>query len=177
MLKVRNEKPALLIGSPMCTAFSSWQRINDKIRDPAVCAREKERALVHLNFCIDLYREQHKHGRYFVHEHPASATSWQTEKMESLSSETGVLKATCDQCQYGMEDLDGNPIKKPTTFLTNSPEIAAQLKKRCFGKSGSCSRSSGGTHRQCRGQVARLAAVYHFKLQGDIGWNTEAARR
>ena len=84
--------------------------------------------------------------------------------MESLSSETGVMKATCDQCQYGMEDLDGNPIKKPTTFLTNSPEIAAQLKKRCFGKLGSCSRGRGGTHRQCRGQVARLAAVYHFKL-------------
>ena len=58
----------------------------------------------------------------------------------------------------------GWPIKKPTTFLTNAPEIAAQLRKRCFGKLGSCSRSRGGTHRQCRGHVARLAAVYHFKL-------------
>ena len=67
MAKVRDEKPMLLICSPMCTAFSSWQRINDKIRDPALCARENERARTRLNFCIDLYREQLKHGRYFLH--------------------------------------------------------------------------------------------------------------
>jgi hypothetical protein len=29
--KVRDEKPLLLIGSPMCTAFSTWQRINDNV--------------------------------------------------------------------------------------------------------------------------------------------------
>ena len=148
----------------MCTAFSSWQRINDKIRDPAVCAAEKARALVHLSFCVELYREQLKHNRYFVHEHPASATSWQSEVMESLAAEPGVVKATCDQCQYGMDDLDGNPIRKPTTFLTKAAEIAGQLTKRCNGRSGQCSRKKGGFHRQCRGQVARLAAVYHFKL-------------
>ena len=98
------------------------------------------------------------------HEHPAQATSWQAERVEAFSREPGIVKATCDQCQYGMEDLEGAPIKKPIKFLTNSTEIAAQLQKRCFGKSGSCSRSRGGTHRKCRGQVARLAAVYNFKL-------------
>ena len=164
MEKVRREQPMLLVGSPMCTAFSSWQRINDKIRDPATCAAEKARGLLHLSFCVDLYREQHKHGRYFLHEHPAQATSWQSEVMERFSSEDGTLRVTCDQCQYGMEDPDGNPIKKPTSFLTNSPEIAAQLQKRCFSRNGSCTRQGGGQHRQCRGYVARLAAVYHFKL-------------
>ena len=47
LAKLRSEKPMSLIGSPMCTAFSSWQRINDKIRDPVICAKEKERALIH----------------------------------------------------------------------------------------------------------------------------------
>lgn len=79
-------------------------------------------------------------------------------------AEDGMIRVVCDQCQYGMEDLDGNPVKKPRSFLTNSPEIAAQLDKRCFGKVNNCSRRSGGVHRRCRGQVARLAAVYHFKL-------------
>ena len=145
----------LLIGSPMCTAFSSWQRINDKIRDPETCASEKRRALVHLSFCVDLYKEQMKNNRYFVHEHPASATSWQSEVMESLSRQPGVLKVTCDQCQYGMADPDGNPIKKPTSFLTNAGEIAAQLQKRCMGRMGSCSRPGGGQHQHCRGHIAR----------------------
>ena len=100
----------------MCTAFSSWQRIHDKIR----------RALVHLSFCVDLYREQARNGRYFVREHPATATSWQSEVMESFSKEPGMIKATADQCQYGMEDTEGQPIRKPTTFLSNAPKIAGQ---------------------------------------------------
>ena len=41
MSKLKNEKPLLLIGSPMCTAFSTWQRINDKVRDQFTVAMEK----------------------------------------------------------------------------------------------------------------------------------------
>ena len=48
--------------------------------------------------------------------------------------------------------------------MTNSVEIAKQLQQRCQGRSRSCSRRKGGNHQQCRGQVARLAAIYHFKL-------------
>ena len=40
MKKLREEKPLLLIGSPLCTAFSTWQRINDKIRDNYVVEAE-----------------------------------------------------------------------------------------------------------------------------------------
>ena len=71
MQRVKDERPMVLVGSPMCTAFSTWQRINDKIRDPVGVAAEKKRAVVHLEFCIKLYREQMRHGRYFIHEHLA----------------------------------------------------------------------------------------------------------
>ena len=30
---LKEKSPMLLIGTPMCTAFSAWQRINEKIRD------------------------------------------------------------------------------------------------------------------------------------------------
>ena len=71
--KIREERPLLLIGSPMCTAFSTWQRINDKIRCPVTVAAEKRRAVKHLDFCTQLYREQLRNGRYFLHEHPTYA--------------------------------------------------------------------------------------------------------
>ena len=58
--RVRREAPMLLVGSPMCTAFSTGRHINDRIRDEKVVAKEKERALMHLSFCVDLYREQAK---------------------------------------------------------------------------------------------------------------------
>ena len=162
--RVREEKPLLLVGSPMCTAFSTWQRINNLVRDPVTVAGELKRAKQHLAFCVELYREQAKGGRYFLHEHPAYASSWQTDIMESIASDAGVVRVTADQCQYGAEDEKGSPVKKPTSFLTNASELAMELQARCQGRGGSCSRPEGGVHAQCRGKTARMAAIYHFKL-------------
>ena len=47
---------------------------------------EKKRAVMHLEFCVELYREQMKHGRCFLHEHPAYATSWQEDAVKNLRS-------------------------------------------------------------------------------------------
>ena len=104
------------------------------------------------------------HGRCFLHEHPAYASSWQEATVESLAGEPGVVKATCDQCQYGSKAEDGSPIKKPTAFLTSATEMANELRDRCQGRGGDCSRRQGGQHAQCRGKTARMAAVYDFKL-------------
>ena len=65
--KVKSEKPLLLIGSPMCTAFSAWQHINNAKRDPATVAKECARGLSHLRFCCELYAYQIEKGRYFLH--------------------------------------------------------------------------------------------------------------
>ena len=134
------------------------------IRDKAIVEAEKRRAVMHLEFCIQLYREQLNFGRYFLHEHPAFASSWQEEAMMELEKEVGVFTSIIDQCMYGSETPEGEPIKKPTKFITNSVELGKQLCQRCLGKSGDCSRTRGGTHQQCRGRIARMAAVYSFKL-------------
>jgi hypothetical protein len=81
-------------------------------------------AVEHLAFSVELYREQMRHGGYFAHEHPAYATSWQEEVIKSLLEEQGVVRATSDQCLYGCESEAGDPVKKQTTFMTNSPEVA-----------------------------------------------------
>ena len=148
----------------MCTAFSTWQRINNLIRDPLVVKNEMRDALVHLRFCVELYREQMCHGRYFLHEHPAYATSRQDNAMREFVGEHGVETAVCDQCQCGCKSFDGSPMKTPTQFLTNAPELAKRLRSRCSGREGMCSRPGGGEHAQCRGKAARKVAVYDFKL-------------
>ena len=50
------QEPALLIGSPMGTAFSHSQNLNKAKRDPAVDEQELIRARVHLHWCCYLYR-------------------------------------------------------------------------------------------------------------------------
>ena len=60
--KIEEEQPMLLIGSPMCTAFSAWQHINNSKRDPEVTSKEYKRVLSHLRFCCELYEYQVAHG-------------------------------------------------------------------------------------------------------------------
>ena len=105
---------------------------------------------MHLKFTIELYREQLNNGRYFLHEHPAYATSWQEDAMKDLLGESGAYTTIIDQCICGCETPEGDPVKKPTKFATNSEELAKQLDQRCMGRGGRCSRREGGTHGQCR---------------------------
>jgi hypothetical protein len=115
---VEEQRPALLICTPMCTAFSAWQRINNRRRDPDVVSEEYRRALVHLQFCCDLYLIQKRNNRYFLHEHPQQAASWSEEAVMDILAKSGVEKVLAHQCQFGAVDAAGLPVKKPTCFMT-----------------------------------------------------------
>ncbi len=167
MMLLRTQRPLFLIGSPPCTAWSTWQALNNEkhMRDPEVVRREQVRAMVHLRFVAQMYQEQVNHGRYFVHEHPANATSWPKSCIEAVMKLQGVERVNGDQCQYGASVKSGPhkgaPIKKPTGFMSNAPEVLARLSRRCQSRHGSeCSRRAGGHHAHCEGKIAREAAEY-----------------
>ena len=56
--RIDAERPTLLIGSPMCTAFSNWQKINDRKRPRGVVLEEKEAGKMHLAWTMHLYKER-----------------------------------------------------------------------------------------------------------------------
>ena len=134
---LRKDRPYLLIGSPPCTAWSNLQNLNAcRPGGAAKVEAGKRRARVHLLFCARLYREQLEAGRYFLHEHPKSATSWMEKCMKDLASDPTVMRTEIDQCAYGLvsKDKEGvGPAKKPTSFLTNSIGPVNALSKRCGG--------------------------------------------
>ena len=135
---LRKQRPYLLIGSPMCTAFSSWQYLNDaRLGNTAVAQAAKARATQHMNFAASLYLEQIQAGRYFLHEHPRSASSWRLPAMEELMKIPGVVLTHGDQCQYGAQvahgPLKGRPVKKPIGFLSNSKSLSDALSRTCAG--------------------------------------------
>ena len=93
---LRSCKSSLFIWSPMCTAISTWQRMNcakssDKPDKPAM-QRAFQDATAHIEFVAELYRVQLAGQRYFLHEHPRYATSWNLACMESLSTAPGVAR-------------------------------------------------------------------------------------
>ncbi len=165
---LREQKPYVLVGSPECKQFCTFQAINAaRSSDRGAVDRAKTAAIVHINFVCELYQEQIDGGRYFVHEHPYWATSWQLQAVEKIMNQDGVERVRGDQCQYGARTQEddgqskrGDPILKPTGFMTNSIAIGRALSRRCEGIGGLCSRPEGGKHRTCCGKHARAAQRY-----------------
>ena len=165
---VRETKPLFLIGSPMCTAWCSWQRIKAQKRDPAKVKSELARARKHLEFVVSLYHEQVSAGRYFLHEQPRTASSWQEDAVQDLANIPGVETITADQCQLGAEVPDGDqagaPVRKATGFMSNSRALLHHLHRRCHGHDGWCTRRKGGKHVVVQGKLTRGTAIYSDKL-------------
>ena len=166
---LRKYRPLLLIGSPMCTAFSTFQNINRyKYVDPGAKQRAYVQACLHMEFVASLYREQLESGGYFLHEHPQWASSWELKCMADLECMPGVDKIRGDQCQFGAVAPHGPnagaPVLKPTRFLTNSEELKKALARRCTGTGGRCSRPEGGVHTQCNGSITAEMAKYPREL-------------
>ena len=162
---LRQQQPYMLIGSPMCRAFSTWQALNRaKSSDKAAIDRSYAEAVVHIRFVCELYAEQVAGGRYFLHEHPVGASSWQLKCIQAIMELPGTQRVNGDQCMFGAEIQSGQdkgqPVNKPTGFMTNSHEVARSLNVRCTGGGGMCARPAGGRHIPCSGQHAKEAAKY-----------------
>ena len=132
--KVLQDKPMFLIGSPMCGPFSTMNNINYA----RVSEEEKNQRIAdgreHLEFCIQLYELQWREGRYFLHEHPDSASSWKDACVTNMLKRQGVVRGIGDQCQYGLKSHDGcreGPARKRIGFMTNSPCIARKFSRKC----------------------------------------------
>ena len=98
----REQRPILLIGSPMCTQFASRQGLDfSKSNDKEAMRRAYAGACVHMEFVSELYHEQIESNRYFFHGHPRYATSWQLGCMTRLQELPSVGTVRGDQCQYG----------------------------------------------------------------------------
>ena len=87
-------------------------------------------ALEHLKFTLSMCREQYAAGRFFLLEHPSTATSWQTQMVQDVLKLDGVRRIVFDFCMLGMTsptEEGATPVLKPTGILTNSNCIASLL--------------------------------------------------
>ena len=100
-----------------------------------------QQGLGHLEYAVQLYWEPISRGRFFIHEHPATASSWGLAMIKELERHPGVQVVTGDMCRWGMtleKDISTDEpirlIKKPTKWMTNSPILAKLLQARCNGQ-------------------------------------------
>jgi hypothetical protein len=169
---ISKEKPFVVIGSPPCTDFSAWNtRLNHKRMSEGEVRRRKVEAETLLEFAIEVYEHQMRHGRHFIHEHPASATSWSYPRMARLREKKGVGEVVGHLCQYGLTTKSGGgqaPAMKPTRFLSSAEEVLKLLGKRCPREH---------THQRLAQGRTRDAAVYPPELCRAMLQGIDAQRR
>ena len=129
---LQKDKPDLLVASPPCTVFSIIQNLNKKY-----CAEEVRQAIAMVDFAVELCIIQHRAGRKFVFEHPATSRAWMLPSLQSLSQLDGLYSVDFDQCMFGQTVMtpDGQKglAKKRTRIYTNSGVIDKLLDKQCSG--------------------------------------------
>ena len=186
---VAEGRPLFIIGSPPCTAFSIIQNINKERRDEKKVQKELEEAKEHIRFSIKLYRMQLEGNRFFVHEHPVAATSWQMKEIIELMMEDGVGVTTFDMCQFGMvatKDGKEGPVQKTTRIMSNSREVLKRINVRCPNKGGPGERHQhvvleGGLTRKaqvypkafCKTICEAVAAEKRLRALGLVAWSLE----
>ena len=159
------QTPECLIGSPMCTAFRALQGLNKSQMCPLEWNALWEKGVRHMRFAIKLYRLQAEQGRWLLHEHPISASSWKLPEMISLMEDLQTQRAVAHMCRYGMQSSDElrvGKVKKPAGFLTNSIPCS--------------SKTSWGTDAWVdtgiyNSSEARLKPANYMQTQGDTQWN------
>ena len=156
--KVINEEPLFVIGSPPCTMFSILQNGNKHRHSPAAWQAKLDAAEVHIKFCLTLYEIQRRAGRYYLHEHPRTATSWALESVQKFMKHPDTICVHSNMCRFGMTTTMGGKVglvREAITFMTNSTELATRLDRRC---SKECREST--QHLPIWGARAREAQVY-----------------
>ena len=146
------DQPALVIGSPECEMFSGLQNLT---KWNGYRQEKLEDAKKHLEFICDVYRHQAKEGRWFLHEHPSTATSWQEKCVLGIMELEGVSTTITDQCMFGLKtwDIEGKPAlaKKRTRFMSSASDILTEIGKTC---------DNSHVHQQLLSGRAGPAAVY-----------------
>ena len=148
-----DEKPWLLTASPPCTMFCTLQNLSIGKRDAGKVQAELEEAIKHLAFSVFLCMKQAAEGRKFMIEHPASASSWQLGLMNKLLNVKDAQRVTFDFCDLGMQiEVDGEmmAVRKRTSIVTNSVELAEALRSRQRRGDHEHANTLGGRIKQCQ---------------------------
>ena len=131
---IRRNKPTMVVGSPVKRMFSEMQTRTQWNRKRKA---EYENAVRHIEFVTEIYKEQLQNGRYFLHVHPADATSWKLKAIVDMEREKDVFVTMADQCMYGLSTKckggGTEPTKRKTRFMTNAECVADELSRKCNG--------------------------------------------
>ena len=161
-LRIKEEEPHLVVGSPPCIKFKDlFQNLRAHKVDPQVVRQRRIEAEILLRFACEIFEMQKAMEKHFLHEHTAGADSWKTLWVHSLLQDLRVAEVNVHQCVYGC-------TIKPTRFISSAWALLEHLSR-------GCSRDHGHQTAVERGHVT-VAAEYTGRLSKAVLCGIDAQR-
>jgi len=118
--------PFVVVGAPM-VVDAKVVTLDPKSKEYEL---QMQRGIAHLDFCAELYEEQRRSGRLFLHEHPESAWSLDLPSLRRLATAPNVNQVTGDQ--YVNSEKSIGSVLRRTRWISNCEELTTVLKKSKF---------------------------------------------
>ena len=181
---LRQDKPYMLIASPMCGPFSALQTLfNYQKMDKKDVELKLRKATEHVMFTIEMCIEQREAGRAFMFEHPAGASSWHLQCLKALGRLEGVYEIDFDFCMLGMttttKDGDTASAKKRTKVLTHSKNVALLLEQAQCRKEHGHQELLDGRASKCQEYPDKFAKLICEGVKRDletVEWRDQVAK-
>ena len=157
--RVRTEKPRLVVIEYPCRLWSKMADVNyispQQKRRLAKLRKEEE---PYLELCEQLFYEQIQRGDDALAENPLCSRSFKVPAMQRVINHPQVFLGVSHGCRFNLRSIStGLLLKKPTLWVSTSPEICDALSLRCPNSSGHVVHHHG----ECQGgQVSKAAGRY-----------------
>ena len=109
---------------PPCAPFLIMFGLNERLQDSQGQVRTQGNSLELLEVAMWVALTQHQTGKKFLFQHPAYASSWNTQMVSLATGLKGVMLKTVDLSTLGMADEDERPHCRMTTIMTNDSVVA-----------------------------------------------------
>lgn len=125
------EEPSFRTGSPPFDFWSHLPKISAHRREPKKVDLQRQVGAQNLHPAMLVRKHQCYDARYFLHEHPGGADSWDAPQMIAFQNLPGVFTEVGPMCHWdtqvtGLTGRAGAP-RKQTKWGTNSPVLANTL--------------------------------------------------
>lgn len=140
--------PKLVWLAPPCTLWCGFSRLN-YTRQERRRLRRKEQALIKLVEEVIVFQRTH-HGLVVV-ENPRTSDLWTQSTLKRWYNDPEMFLSQVDLCTHGLESLNGIPMRKGLTLLSNSQAFVEEMDSRCDGSH---------QHQVVQGRETARTAVY-----------------
>ena len=157
--QLRKERPRLAIVEYPCRFWTKLTDTNFRTsQQKRRLAKLRKAEEPFLELCEDIFNEQMQRGDDALAENPLCSKSFNVPAMRRVLNHPNVYAGVGHGCRFGVRNCSNNKlVKKPTMWISSSPEICNALSLRCPNRAGHVCH----IHGECQGgQVAKEAGKY-----------------